>query len=75
MSGEILTEWTPEPAFVPLLQLKTGSGSRSTLQRWRRLGTVPQIFEWTRVGRVVLWRERKESNAAGAKRTAANAAA
>jgi hypothetical protein len=58
MSTELLAEWTPEPAFVPQLQNKTGGkGSRSTLQRWRRQDTVPEIFEWMKVGRVVFWRE------------------
>jgi hypothetical protein len=57
---EILSEWLPEPAFAELLQRKTGKGARTTLQRWRRLGTVPQFFEWTKVSRVVMWRERKE---------------
>ena len=60
MSVKLLSEWTPEPLFVRHLQRKTGKGSCSSLQRWRREGTVPPIFEWIKVGRVVLWRERKE---------------
>jgi hypothetical protein len=67
MSTELLADWTPEPEFVPQLQNKTGGkGSRSTLQRWRRQDTVPDIFEWMKIGRVVLWREKPEMKSAPA---------
>jgi hypothetical protein len=67
MSTELLADWTPEPLFVPRMQDKIGKGSRSTLQRWRREKTVPEIFEWMKVGRVVLWRERPETKRAPAR--------
>jgi hypothetical protein len=65
MSTELLADWTPEPEFIPLLRDRTGGkGSRASLQRWRREGTVPEIFEWMKVGRVVFWRERRPFEAA-----------
>jgi hypothetical protein len=56
----ILADWHPEEKFAALLQKKTGFGSRVTLNRWRRLNTVPQGLEWKSVGRAKMWREKPE---------------
>jgi hypothetical protein len=55
---DVLNGWHREKEFANLLKKKTGLGSRVTLARWRRLKTVPKEFEWTRVGRAAMWRER-----------------
>jgi hypothetical protein len=64
MANKILTEWMPEKEFASAIRARTGYGSRVTLQRWRQLGIVPPVYEWLKIGRAVMWRERKESRAA-----------
>jgi hypothetical protein len=52
-------DWTPEAEAARILREKTGYGAVTTLQRWRRLDEIPTGFEWKKIGRAVLWRERE----------------
>jgi hypothetical protein len=56
----ILGEWKPERAFVESLRKELGSGSASTLARWRRLDTIPEGYEWRYFGRIPMWRRKKD---------------
>jgi hypothetical protein len=55
--SRILSDWMTEAEFAAAIREKIGRCEVSTLERWRRLKTIPAGFEWRHFGRVPMWRE------------------
>jgi hypothetical protein len=56
----VLGDWIPEPIFAEKLREELGYGSEATLKRWRRLNKIPQGYEWKHIGRMPVWRPKKD---------------
>jgi hypothetical protein len=56
----IVGDWIPEPVFAQKLQKAIGYGSEATLKRWRRLNKIPEGYECKHIGRMPMWRPKKD---------------
>jgi hypothetical protein len=60
IEASVIGEWKPEATFAAALREELGYGSAVTLARWRRLGTIPEGYEWRYFGRIPMWRRKKD---------------